>query len=106
MHFMHIPYFNPYFEHPFSPNIMKWGKENNIGTSIGNGAMMRISPVGYMFDTEEEVIKNANLATIPSHNSKEAVECATKVALIIFYLRKGLTLDEISKKLKIEIYAP
>ena len=37
--------------------------------------MMRISPVGYMFDSEKEVIENAKLATKPSHNSEEAKEC-------------------------------
>lgn len=101
------PNFNPYFRYPFSPNTMKWGREKNIGTSIGNGAMMRISPVGYMFDSEEEVIENAKLATIPSHNTKEAIESATKIALIIFYLRRGLSLKEIYNKLNIEIkYRP
>ena len=96
------PDFKPYFKTPFSPSIIKWAKGNYIGTSIGNGAMMRISPVGYLFNNEEDVIENARLATIPSHNSIEAIDCATKVALIIFYLRNGLSLDEIYKKLNIQ----
>ena len=101
------PNFKPYFKYPFSPNTMKWGRDNTIGTSTGNGAMMRISPVGYMFDTEEEVIENARTVTIPSHNSREAIDSATKVALIIFYLRKGLTLKEIYNKLNIDVkYTP
>ena len=50
---------------------------------------MRISPVGFMFDSENEVIKNARLATIPSHDSKEAVCCSTIVALVIYYARNG-----------------
>ena len=75
--------------------MIKWAEKDRIGTSIGNGVMMRISPVGYLFDTEEDVITNAKLATIPSHNSKEAIDCATKIALTIFYLRKGLSLKEI-----------
>ena len=68
---------------------------------------MRISPVGFMFDKESDVIENARLATIPSHNTEEAINCATKIALIIFYLRKGLSKEEIYNKLKIEIkYTP
>ena len=96
------PDFKPYFKTPFSPSIIKWAKGNYIGTSIGNGAMMRISPVGYLFNTEEDVIENARLATIPSHNSIEAIDCATKIALVIFYLRNGLSLDDIYKKLNIQ----
>jgi len=68
---------------------------------------MRISPGGFMFDSEKDVIENSRLATIPSHNSEEAIEAATKIALIIFYLRKGLPKEEIYKKLKIELkYKP
>ena len=96
------PNFKPYFKTSFSPSLIKWSTENNMGSSIGNGAMMRISPVGYLFNTEEEIIVNSRLATIPSHNSKEAIDCATKIALIIFYLRKGLTLKRIYDKLKIK----
>ena len=101
------PDFNPYFKSSFSPNLIKWSKSNAVGTSRGNGAMMRISPVGYMFDSEKEVIENAKLATIPSHNSKEAIDSATVVALMIFYARKGYTKDKIFKMMNIEVkYIP
>lgn len=96
------PNFKPYFKTPFSPSLIKWANSDYNGESIGNGAMMRISPVGYLFNTEEEIIENSRLATIPSHNSEEAVDCATKIALIIFYLRRGLTLEEIYDKLSIK----
>ena len=96
------PNFKPYFKTAFSPSLIKWSNSNGNGISKGNGAMMRISPVGYLFDTEEDVITNSRLATIPSHNSEESIDCATKIALIIFYLRKGLSLDEIYKKLNVK----
>ena len=101
------PDFNPYFKSSFSPNLIKWSKSNVVGISHGNGAMMRIPPVGYMFDSEIDVIENARLATIPSHNSKEAIDSATTVALIIYYFRQGYTKDEIFKMLNIDIeYIP
>ena len=101
------PDFNPYFETIFSPHLIKWSESNICGVSHGNGAMMRIFPIGYMFNTEHEVKKNALLATIPSHNSEAAIEAATNIALIIFYLRKGLSKDEIYKKLNLKIkYIP
>lgn len=101
------PNFSPYFKSPFSPNIMKWANSSDIGTSLGNGAMMRISAIGYLFDTEEEVIKEATLATIPSHNSKEALSAATIIALMIFYFRKGLSKKEVYDLLNLSaVYRP
>lgn len=95
------PNFNPYFKTSFSPSLIKWANGEYMGNSIGNGAMMRISSIGYLFNTEEDVIINSKLATIPSHNSKEAIECATKIALIIYYIRRGISIDKIYNKLNI-----
>ena len=101
------PNFEPYFKSSFSPNTLKWAKGLGISNSIGNGAMMRISPVGYLFDIEEDVIENAKLATIPSHNSKEAIDSATIIALMIFYFRKGLTKEAVFDKLNLSVkYEP
>lgn len=101
-----IPQDIPYFETMFSPNFVKWAKREKDGTSEGNGAMMRISPVGFLFDSEDDVIKNAYLATIPSHNSESAIKCAKTIALIIFYARKGLSKSEIINKLNLKIVEP
>ena len=60
------PDFKPYFKTPFSLGTMKWAKSDTIGESFGNGAMMRISPVGYLFNTEKDVIEKAYLATAVS----------------------------------------
>ena len=101
------PDFHPYFRSSFSPNLIKWAKSDLEGHSQGNGAMMRISPVGFLFDSEDEVIENARLATIPSHNSEEAIDSATKIALIIFYLRKGYSKEEVFNMLDINVkYTP
>lgn len=95
-----------YFRTMFSPNFIKWVKNETLGTSIGNGAMMRISPVGYLFNTEKEVIRNSYLATIPSHNSISSINCATTIALIIFYARHGFSKANIIDKLNLKIMRP
>ena len=101
------PNFSPYFNNAFSPGLIKWAATETQGVSCGNWALMRISPIGYLFNTEEEIIENARLATIPSHNSNEAIISATTIALMIYYFRKGLNKDEIYKKLNIKIkYSP
>ena len=86
-----------YFEYMFSPGFIKWCESNEIGTSIGNGSAMRISSVGYLFNDEETVLREAEKATIPSHNSKEAVDAASAVALSIYLARKGLKKEEIKE---------
>lgn len=101
------PDFSPYFEGAFSPRFVKWSKSNEIGNSIGNGAMMRISPIGYLFNTEEEIIKNVKKATMTSHNSFEAIQSATIISLIIYYARIRLSKEEIIKKLNLKFeYKP
>ncbi len=95
------PDFKPYFKSSFSPGTIKWAKGIGKNDSIGNGAMMRVSPIGYLFDSEKEVIENAKLVTIPSHNSEEAINSATTIALMIYYFRKGLTKEEVYNKLEL-----
>ncbi len=74
----------------FSQGFTAWVNGQSDGRSAGNGAIMRISGVGKLFDTETDVKENALLATTPSHNTRGAVECAQIVALVIFYGRMGM----------------
>jgi len=97
------PDFSPYFSSSFSPGFTKWVNGNYIGNSCGNGAMMRISPVGYLFNNEEDIIKNTRLATIPSHNSEEAIKCATMVAMIIYLSRIGYSKKDIIDYLNVNL---
>lgn len=98
-----VPKDMPYFQKMFSPSFEKYVYSDNQGTSLGNGCMMRISPIGFMFNTKEDVKKNAYLATIPSHNNPISIECATKVALIIYYARIGFSKDKIINELNINL---
>lgn len=97
------PNFKPYFRTSFSPGYIKWLNSNEQGKSIGNGAMMRISPIGLGSISEKEVKENTRLATEPSHNSKEAIVYATLIALMIFYAKNGMKKEEILKKLNINL---
>ena len=100
------PDFKPYFKTTFSPNFTKWAKGDFIGTSSGNGAMMRVSPIGYLFNNEKDIIDNVSLATTPSHNDKTAINNASIVALIIYYARMGMNKKEIISKLNLNISKP
>ncbi len=83
---------NPKYGAPpgtFSKGFMNYLDGTGDCKSMGNGAMMRISGVGKMFNTLEDVMDNARRATIPSHNTRAAVECAQIIAQTIFFARMG-----------------
>ena len=100
----YTPKFEKHFPLPFSPGLIKWFHKDEIGYSGGNGALMRISPVGFMFDNPEEVYHNAFLATNPSHHSFEATISASTLALMIYYLRKGYSKEEVYQKLRLPVH--
>ena len=102
----YLPNHKPYFKTTFSPGFTKWVNGDYVGESQGNGAMMRVSPVGYLFDNEKDVLENARLATIPSHNDEVSIKYAQTVALIIYYFRKGYSKNEIIQKMNLEIKKP
>lgn len=98
-YFNYKPNFKPYFKTPFSPGIIKWYHGEMEGKSKGNGAMMRVSPIGYLFNNECDIIRHSLLATIPSHHSVEAIDASQTIALIIYYGRLGISKEKIISKL-------
>ena len=88
----------------FGKRFVEWLQGNYQGDSYGNGAAMRISPVGYLFNSLDEVKRNAYLATIPSHNDEEAIKGAEAVAVAIYLLRCGYDKDEVVKYIKSNYY--
>lgn len=93
------PNFKPYFKTIFSPSLIEWYNENNEGLSKGNGAMMRISPVGYLFNNEYDIVNQSVLATLPSHYSAEAIYASQTIANIIYYARLGMPKEKIISRL-------
>lgn len=88
----------------FGKGFVAWVKGNYQGNSYGNGASMRISPIGYLFDTLEEVKEQSRLATIPSHNHEEALRGAECVATSIYLLRNGINKQELKEYIENNYY--
>lgn len=88
----------------FGKGFVDWLENKKEGNSFGNGAAMRISPVGYFFETLEEVKTESKKATIPSHNHEESIKAAEAVAVSIFLLRKGMTKEELKTYLEKNYY--
>lgn len=67
--------------------------------SWGNGSAMRVSPVGFAFDTEEEVLRQAELSAVITHNHAEGILGAQAVALAVFLARTGTGKEEIRERI-------
>lgn len=67
--------------------------------SWGNGAAMRVSPVGFAFSTEDQVLSEAAKTAGISHNHPEGVKGAQATALSVYLCRTGHTKDEIREQI-------
>ena len=92
---------------PYAESIRRWGRlyprAGYGGTFIrwlrsedphpydswGNGAAMRVSPVGFAFSSEEDVLHQARLTAEMTHNHPEGIKGAQATALAILLARKG-----------------
>jgi len=57
--------------------------------SFGNGSAMRVSPVGFAFNTLDEVLDEAKRCAEVTHNHPEGIKGAQAVAAAIFLARQG-----------------
>lgn len=64
--------------------------------SFGNGAAMRVSPIGWAFDKETPVLREADKSASCSHNHPEGIKGAQAVAFSILKLRQGLTKTDLA----------
>ncbi len=63
--------------------------------SFGNGSAMRVSPVGWFFDSLEKTMEVAKLSAEITHNHPEGIKGAQATAAAIFLARTGKTKEEI-----------
>lgn len=63
--------------------------------SWGNGSAMRVSPVGWAFNTLEKVLSEAKKSAEVTHNHPEGIKGAQAVASAIFLARTGKSKEEI-----------
>lgn len=63
--------------------------------SFGNGSAMRVSSVGWLYDTLEDVLKYAEISARVTHNHPEGIKGAQATAAAIFLAREGKSVKEI-----------
>jgi ADP-ribosyl-[dinitrogen reductase] hydrolase len=67
--------------------------------SWGNGAAMRVSPVGFLANTEDQVLDWADQVSGVTHSHPEALASAQAVALSVFWARRKVSPSEIRSRL-------
>lgn len=72
--------------------------------SYGNGSAMRISPVGWVANSEEEVKILSQAVTEITHNHPEGIKGAEAVAMCIYLARTGANKEEIKQRMIKDYY--
>lgn len=75
----------------YGGNFRDWLLDSSRGpyNSWGNGSAMRVSPIGWAFDTEAEVLAMAEASAQVTHNHPAGIKGAQAVALAIYMARQG-----------------
>ncbi|MDD2493621.1 MAG: ADP-ribosylglycohydrolase family protein, partial [Tissierellia bacterium] len=72
--------------------------------SFGNGAAMRISPVGFIAATEYEACELSETVTTVTHNHEEGIKGAEATVVSIYMAKRGATKEEIRHKINENFY--
>ena len=75
----------------YGGSFIRWAanRSREPYNSWGNGSAMRVSPVGVVFDSVEEVLAEARRSAEVTHNHPEGVKGAQAVATAVFLARTG-----------------
>ena len=81
----------------YSKAFISWmsSKDCQPYNSSGNGSAMRVSPIGWYFDTLEETENAAEVSAAVTHNHPEGIKGAQATAAAIFLARNGKSKYEI-----------
>ena len=92
-------YGNNYPAAGYGGMFMRWLMSDNPRpyNSYGNGSAMRVSPVGWAFDTLEETLEKAKESAEVTHNHPEGIKGAQAVAACIYLARTGKSKQEIKE---------
>ena len=107
---------------PYREAVLEWGRKYpNRGyggyfrqwlylenpqpySSWGNGSAMRVSPVGWAFDTLEVTIDEARKSTAITHNHPEGLKGAAATAAAVYMSRKNKNKEEIKEFISSEFH--
>ena len=85
----------------YGESFHKWVTAENAPPygSWANGAPMRVSAIGWLLDSEEDVLAAADRQASVSHDHNEAIEASQAVALSILLARRGGSVGDIRDRI-------
>lgn len=97
-------FFQLYPHRGYGATFYDWAKSRNSKpyNSYGNGAAMRISPVGFAYNDLETVHQKAKEFTEITHSHPEGIKGAQATASAVFLARTGKAKDEIKTYIETE----
>ena len=86
-----------YPKESYGHNFRQWfqGEYQQPYNSYGNGSAMRVSPVGWAFDSLAETLRQAEQSAACTHNHPEGIKGAQATAAAVFIARNGGTKEDI-----------
>jgi ADP-ribosylglycohydrolase len=94
-------YAQKYHNLPYGGTFRQWfnSRTSEPYYSFGNGSAMRVSPVGFAYNSVEDVLFHAKRTAEVTHNHPEGIKGAQSTALAIFMARQGAEKEEIRKEI-------
>jgi ADP-ribosylglycohydrolase len=85
----------------YGSSFVRWLFDNRAGPygSWGNGAAMRVSPVGFALDSVAQVLAESARSAAVTHNHPEGIKGAQATALAVFLARSGVERETIRAQL-------
>ena len=92
-------YYNSFPYRGYGGMFHEWASEQKRDpyNSFGNGSAMRVSPVGFAFDTIDDVLLWAEKSSSVTHNHPEGIRGAQAIAAAIYYARQNLEKKKIKE---------
>lgn len=86
----------------FGQMFSKWAKDHTAGfyKSYANGGAMRVVPIGWAYNSLEQVMLQTKASCLPSHGDKDAIRFAQCVSMAVFLARNGESKESIRKQLE------
>ena len=84
-------YYTLYPHAGYGAGFARWASSSTSGpyNSWGNGSAMRVSPVGFAYDSLDEVLDKAKKSAEITHNHEEGIKGAQATAASVFLARTG-----------------
>lgn len=95
-------YYRRYPHAGFGQMFSEWALSDylHIQKSYGNGAAMRVSAIGYAFESIADILKEVKYSCHYTHHHPEAIQGAQAIAVAVFLARKDYDKEEIAAVLR------